>query len=260
MFFQKKKTKFLFVAFFLFCSCCFVLFCFVLFLFLFSSLLKKKKKAIMKPIPLAFTLLFLFSLRGNAQQFPELSPIHPLADPAAVVISPPARFTVLTPVLIRMELSSSSSSFEDRASLAVLNRKLPVPSFTVSNSSTTLTITTDKIQLTYKKGGEKKKKKKKRKRKKKNLHLLFFLGGIQNGDVVVKSLDSSSAFKQWSGQSNDQTRNLYGGCFFFLFLLLLLLFSSLSEPFSLFPSPPQKKRYCQIFGFGKYSSFELYSS
>ena len=50
----------------------------------------------------------------------------PKADPRAVVVSGPARFTVLTPALIRMEWAADSA-FEDHASLVFLNRRLPVP-------------------------------------------------------------------------------------------------------------------------------------
>ena len=51
----------------------------------------------------------------------------------AVVISGNARFTVLTPQLIRMEYSNTAQ-FEDRATLAFLNRNVPVPEFTNSIS------------------------------------------------------------------------------------------------------------------------------
>ena len=53
----------------------------------------------------------------------------PAADPRAVVTAGHVRFTVLTPQLIRMEWSADGT-FEDRASLVFLNRKLPVPQFT----------------------------------------------------------------------------------------------------------------------------------
>lgn len=50
-----------------------------------------------------------------------------------VVISGNARFTVLTPQLIRMEYSNNGQ-FEDRATLAFLNRNVTVPQFTSSTS------------------------------------------------------------------------------------------------------------------------------
>jgi alpha-glucosidase len=52
----------------------------------------------------------------------------PTADPKAEVDAGHARFTVLTPHLIRMEWAADGK-FEDHASLVFLNRKLPVPKF-----------------------------------------------------------------------------------------------------------------------------------
>ena len=66
--------------------------------------------------------LLLISVCAAAQQN------HPVADPKAIVISGQARFTVLTPQLIRMEWSASGR-FEDHASLVFINRRLPVPKF-----------------------------------------------------------------------------------------------------------------------------------
>lgn len=51
----------------------------------------------------------------------ELLPYNPVANAKAVVTAGNARFTVLTDRLIRMEYSSSGS-FEDRATVAFLNR------------------------------------------------------------------------------------------------------------------------------------------
>ena len=53
----------------------------------------------------------------------------PVADPRAIVIAGHARFTVLTPQLVRMEWAADGK-FEDHATLVFLNRKLPVPEFT----------------------------------------------------------------------------------------------------------------------------------
>jgi alpha-glucosidase len=52
----------------------------------------------------------------------------PVADPKAVVTLGKARFTVLTPELIRMEWAADGK-FEDHASFVFLNRRLPVPRF-----------------------------------------------------------------------------------------------------------------------------------
>jgi alpha-glucosidase (family GH31 glycosyl hydrolase) len=77
---------------------------------------------------------------------------NPVADPKAIVVSGQARFTVLTPQLIRMEWSESGK-FEDHASLVFVNRRLPVPKFSantfVSGRNAYLLLTTDKLKLTY---------------------------------------------------------------------------------------------------------------
>jgi hypothetical protein len=72
----------------------------------------------------------------------------PIADPAAVVRAGHARFTVLTPELIRMEWAADDR-FEDHASFIFLNRKLPVPPFTKKLSGNTVTIDTGKLKLAY---------------------------------------------------------------------------------------------------------------
>lgn len=56
---------------------------------------------------------------------------NPLAQEEAVVTSGNARFTILTPRLIRIQYSSTGK-FEDRATFAVVNRRLPVPAYTLS--------------------------------------------------------------------------------------------------------------------------------
>src|ERR1700689_4344404 len=53
----------------------------------------------------------------------------PVADPRAVVLAGSARFTVLTPQLIRLEWANDGK-FEEHASFAFVNRRLPVPQFT----------------------------------------------------------------------------------------------------------------------------------
>jgi alpha-glucosidase len=82
------------------------------------------------------------------------SPIEvtdPVADPRAVVTQGNARFTVLTPELIRLEWAMDGK-FEDHASFVFLNRRLPVPKFekTISTDGRdTLTIKTDALTLVY---------------------------------------------------------------------------------------------------------------
>lgn len=78
---------------------------------------------------------------------------NPKADARAVVTSGNARFTVLTPQLIRMEWSADGQ-FEDRATLTFVNRETPVPEFKVRESKSKLTITTPALTLTYLKNGK----------------------------------------------------------------------------------------------------------
>ncbi len=75
---------------------------------------------------------------------------NPVADPKAVATLGNARFTVLTPQLIRMEWAADSK-FEDHASLVFINRRLPVPAYThaVTDNGQKLTIKTDALTVTY---------------------------------------------------------------------------------------------------------------
>ncbi len=73
---------------------------------------------------------------------------NPVADPKAVVTLGNARFTVLTPQLIRMEWAADGK-FEDHASFVFLNRRMPVPKFTQSVSGRNLTLKTESLTLTY---------------------------------------------------------------------------------------------------------------
>ena len=78
----------------------------------------------------------------------------PSADPHAIVRAGDARFTVLTPQLIRMEWSAGAA-FEDRASLVFINRKVDVPHFIAKQSGGWQTIETDRLLLRYKLSGGK---------------------------------------------------------------------------------------------------------
>ena len=78
----------------------------------------------------------------------------PNADPRAMVVVGKARFTVLTPEMIRLEWAADGK-FEDHASFAFLNRRLPVPRFrrtfgrkeegTIRTSALTLVYTSNGI-------------------------------------------------------------------------------------------------------------------
>lgn len=93
-------------------------------------------------LPLLFALLPIVASASAPQE-------DPVADPGATVVCGNARFTVLTPQLIRMEWAEDGI-FEDRATLAILNRRLPVPAFKLSRTSNGVTIRTDALSLRYK--------------------------------------------------------------------------------------------------------------
>lgn len=73
---------------------------------------------------------------------------NPVANPKAQVVEGKARFTVLTDRLIRMEWAADGQ-FEDRASLAIVNRELPVPAFSVTRSGGRLLLRTHSLILQY---------------------------------------------------------------------------------------------------------------
>ena len=73
---------------------------------------------------------------------------NPVAAPGAQVVAGNARFTVLTDRLIRMEWVPDGT-FEDHATLAVVNRELPVPKFSVARKGAAVTIKTSALTLTY---------------------------------------------------------------------------------------------------------------
>jgi alpha-glucosidase (family GH31 glycosyl hydrolase) len=94
-----------------------------------------------------FGIIFFFSI-SEAKTF------NPVADPNAIVINNEARFTVLTPQMIRLEWSEDKK-FEDQASLVFINRSLPVPKFEINEENhpegtSWLIIQTEKIKLRYK--------------------------------------------------------------------------------------------------------------
>ena len=94
------------------------------------------------------SLLFFSSFITYAKAAGEYNPV---ADPEAVVTSGRARFTVLTPRMIRIQYSSKEL-FEDRATFAVINRHLPVPEFSTREENGFLYIETGQLSLKYKIG------------------------------------------------------------------------------------------------------------
>ena len=92
-------------------------------------------------------LILIIALLSPAVVFAEN--YDPKAAAEAVATEGNARFTVLTDRLIRMEWCEDGL-FEDRASLAIVNRNLPVPSFRVLRNGEELTIKTSSVTLMYK--------------------------------------------------------------------------------------------------------------
>lgn len=91
-------------------------------------------------------LVAMFSIASvvlSAQEY------KPEANPKAVVVSGNARFTVLSPRVIRMEWSADGK-FVDNPSLTFVNRNLPVPAFTKRESNGVLQIATNLVKLKYK--------------------------------------------------------------------------------------------------------------
>jgi alpha-glucosidase (family GH31 glycosyl hydrolase) len=93
---------------------------------------------------LLFVLVTIFSpsCRGENR--------NPIARKGAMVVVGNARFTILTPEMIRMEWDSTGQ-FTDQATLFVINRNLPVPEFTKKESRNSITIKTNRLVLKYKK-------------------------------------------------------------------------------------------------------------
>ena len=83
---------------------------------------------------------------------PRVATADPVADPAATVVEGHARFTMLTPRLVRMEWSADGH-FERRASLVFIHRRLAVPHHTVRRAGSWLTVQTDDLTLRYRRGG-----------------------------------------------------------------------------------------------------------
>lgn len=77
--------------------------------------------------------------------------LNPIADPTAVVTSGRARFTVLTDRMIRIQYSVSEK-FEDRATFAVINRRLPLVDYRTREEGGYLYIETSALTLRYKIG------------------------------------------------------------------------------------------------------------
>lgn len=79
--------------------------------------------------------------------------IDPVADPRSTVVRGRARFTILSPTLVRLEWSPDGA-FEDRASLTVIDRATCCEGFDVRAEDGWLTISTSCLALRYRADGE----------------------------------------------------------------------------------------------------------
>lgn len=80
-----------------------------------------------------------------------VSAMSPMANKKSMVVSGHARFTVLTPEVVRIEYSPNCQ-FEDSATFAVVNRQLPAVRFKADSAGDFLTLRTDRFTLRYRKG------------------------------------------------------------------------------------------------------------
>lgn len=95
---------------------------------------------------LAVLTLCVLPLAGHAQE-----ELDPTPNPEAVVTEGNVRFTILTDRMIRIQYSQEAK-FEDRATFAIVNRRLPVPHFTTERDDKYLYIHTDSLSLRYRLG------------------------------------------------------------------------------------------------------------
>lgn len=73
---------------------------------------------------------------------------HPKAPESSVIHRGPARFTILTPMLIRLEFDPEQN-FEDRPTQVIWNRDLSTPEFLVQDNDDHLRIETGNLVLDY---------------------------------------------------------------------------------------------------------------
>jgi len=100
---------------------------------------------------MAFIVVGVFVFAGQVVSLDDIPP-NSRADSRAVVSAGHARFTVLTPAMIRMEWSEKDQ-FEDRASFAFVNRRLDVPEFTTTREGDWMVIKTRELTLRYRADG-----------------------------------------------------------------------------------------------------------
>ena len=97
-------------------------------------------------VAIIFISLFILNVAHANPKSTEA--LNPIAAPESIIVFGKARFTLLTPELIRMEYSEEKI-FEDKASLAIINRRLPTPEFSQKILNNKLVIRTNNLHLMY---------------------------------------------------------------------------------------------------------------
>lgn len=95
----------------------------------------------------------ILALILSARMSTASEPFRPVADSAVTIVEGRARFTILTPALIRLEWAPDQK-FEDRASYAFIHRRLPPPEVRKSTEDGWLILQTRDLTLRYKLGSE----------------------------------------------------------------------------------------------------------
>ncbi len=146
--------------------------------------------------------VLLGSVAANARN-------NPAADPEAVVMAGNARFTMLTDRLIRMEWSENGK-FEDNATLAIVNRNLPVPEFSVKKTGNGIRITTKSVTLNYDGNG---------KFNESNLNVAFRMNGRtviwrpgmdEGGNLMgtIRTLDGCEGFSKFTKRGDEMDKGI----------------------------------------------------
>lgn len=99
-----------------------------------------------------FFWIFLCALTSLVSYAQEID--DPVANPQSVIIQGNARFTILTPRLIRLEYDSTGT-FTDNASFFVINRRLDPVTYKKSSNHGWVIIKTEALELKYKSGSGK---------------------------------------------------------------------------------------------------------
>ncbi len=134
---------------------------------------------------------------------------NPVANPDAQVTAGNARFTVLTDRLIRMEWSENGK-FEDNATLAIINRNLPVPAYTVKPNGAGITIKTKAVTLQYDGSG---------KFNENNLSVAFKMNGKtvtwkpgmdESGNLMgtIRTLDGCEGFEKLTKRGDEMDKGI----------------------------------------------------